>query len=229
MAVETVVARRQKIKLIAVAIVCLVLALWGAYENFVAFPRIEKEFAHFTALKAEFQALEAKDKQGTITQAEREQWKRVDTELSAFSGEPPQPPDAWDRPVNTWLYIVACGVLGVPWCLWSLWSMSRRRWRLEDDGTLHSPDGTFARDEIAEIDMSRWMDKSIATVKAGGDRSTLLDDYKYKNSDLIVGRIAHRLSPDEWTEEAKQVKRPSDESGSDSEVGPDVSASASGA
>lgn len=225
MAIETVVARRQKIKLIAVAVFCLVLAVWAAYENLVTFPRLEQNAARFAALKDEFQQLEALDKAGNITQAQREQWKRVDTEMGAFGGEPPQAPDAWDRPVNTWLYIVACGVLGVPWCLWTLWSMSRRRWRLDDVGTLRSPDGTFTHEQIADIDMSRWMDKSIATVKATGGESTMLDDYKYKNSDRIVGAIAHRLMPDEWTEDARPVKR----SEGEQNAGPDVSASASGA
>jgi hypothetical protein len=62
-------------------------------------------------------------------------------------------------------------------------------------------------DEIEDIDMSKWMSKSIATVKASGGRTVLLDDYKFKGSDLIVGAIASRFYPEDWTPDGRDLKR----------------------
>jgi hypothetical protein len=55
--------------------------------------------------------------------------------------------------------------------------------------------------------MSKWMSKSIATVKASGGRTVLLDDYKFKGTDLIVGAIASRFYPEDWTPDARDLKR----------------------
>jgi hypothetical protein len=54
------------------------------------------------------------------------------------------------------------------------------------------------------------MDKSVATVKAVDGKSTLLDDYTYKHVDRIVGAIASRLHPDDWTADARPVKKAED-------------------
>ena len=48
----------------------------------------------------------------------------------------PTNPPAYDRPVQMWLYIVGCGVMGVPWFLWQWLSVAGKRYRLDDDGTL---------------------------------------------------------------------------------------------
>ena len=51
------------------------------------------------------------------------------------------------------------------------------------------------------------MKKSIAKVEIK-DRSEpiVLDDYEYADVYLIVGALASRFHPDEWTEEAKPIK-----------------------
>ncbi|MCP3858835.1 MAG: hypothetical protein GY704_04225 [Phycisphaeraceae bacterium] len=91
-------------------------------------------------------------------------------------------------------------------------------WRLEEDGTLVTPDGSFPADQITDIDMSVWMKKSIARVEVEGPTEPIvLDDYEYENVYLIVGALAHRFHPDAWTDEAKPVK--DDEPEDDAEAG----------
>jgi hypothetical protein len=124
----------------------------------------------------------------------------------------PNKPAAYDRPMQFWLYIVGCGVLGVPSFLWPVIRTIRRMYRLDDDGTLHTPDGPIDGHQIVDIDMSRWCSssgdrRSTWTAKAvlRDGRKVLLDDHDYKNMHLIIGAIAHRLYPDQWTPEAKRI------------------------
>lgn len=112
-------------------------------------------------------------------------------------------PGAFDRHTQ-WLFILSLPF--VPWAMWVYFRTKLRVYRLEDNGTLHLPEGVWERDEIADINMDRWMSKSIAEVVHTDGRRAVLDDYKHKNLHLIVGAIASRLYPEKWTAEAKVVK-----------------------
>lgn len=112
-------------------------------------------------------------------------------------------PSKFDRQFQ-WVYI-SCIIL-VPIYLRSMFRILGRTYILEDDGTLITPGGTWSQEEIKDIDMSRWMAKSTATVDVGDGESILLDAYLYKNLDAIVGAIAHRLHPAQWQADARPVK-----------------------
>jgi hypothetical protein len=113
-------------------------------------------------------------------------------------------PGKYDR-ITQWAFILCLPC--APFFFWGYFSARRRRYTLDDDGTLHSPAGTWAADEITAIDMSRWMAKSIAwPVHKDGGR-VKLDDYKYKGLHQIVGAIASRFHPDEWDGDAKPVQQ----------------------
>ncbi|MFO0828192.1 MAG: hypothetical protein U0572_08580 [Phycisphaerales bacterium] len=189
------------------AAVCLAMGIWGWYDYAITIPRMENavaEHAQLTARKDELTAKRASG--GTLSTAEIADYERVSAELATRFKEAPTPPASYDRAVQLWLYIIGCGVLGPPMFLWPLFQAMRRKYELDDDGTLRLPEGTCNIDEIKSIDMSRWMSKSIATVTLPNGATSTLDDYQFKNLHLIVGAIAHRLHPDEWTSEAKQVK-----------------------
>jgi hypothetical protein len=119
----------------------------------------------------------------------------------------PTPPAAYDRPVQLWLYMMGCGVMGVPYFLAMWLGSAGKKYRLEDDGTLMAPEGRFAASDIQDIDMSRWMSKSIATVTVSGGKKVVLDDYKFRNVHLIVGKLAHARYPEEWTDDARDMKK----------------------
>lgn len=119
-----------------------------------------------------------------------------------------QAPSAYDRPVQ-WLFIVS--LLFVPFYGWNLLKYGPVVYRLDADGTLHLPEGTWSKDEIADIDMSRWMAKSTAVVEHVDGARIKLDAYIFKNLHLIIGSIAHRLHPDQWEEDGRKVKPASDE------------------
>ncbi|MCH8342835.1 MAG: hypothetical protein IH983_02490 [Planctomycetes bacterium] len=113
-------------------------------------------------------------------------------------------PAAYDQIVKGLLF-VPCLPMGVS-ALWMVLVVKRRKFALDEDGTLQLPKGPWKADEIADIDMTRWMAKSVAYVVHRDGARAKLDDYKYRNLHLIVGAIASRLHPGEWTVEAKPIK-----------------------
>ncbi len=125
-------------------------------------------------------------------------------------------PGKYDR-VTQWAFILCLPF--VPYYV-VMYVLARRRvYRLDDDGTLHLPGDTWKPDEIADIDMSRWMAKSIAWPVHNDGRRVKLDDYKYRNLHLIIGAIASRLHPDEWDAEAKPIDSVEDEAAEEVAVG----------
>lgn len=156
-----------------------------------------------------------------LTDEEKEEYKALKKTIEVdFENTAPEPPASYDRWVNFWVYFVGTGILGTPWFVWKLATRRGKVWRLEEDGTLVTPEGSFAADQITDIDMSIWMKKSIARVGVESQiEPIVLDDYEYENVYLIVGALAHRFHPDAWTDEAKPIK--DDEPVEDDEGGPE--------
>jgi hypothetical protein len=129
-------------------------------------------------------------------------------------------PSQLDR-ATQWAFILCLPC--APWMLWMLLVARRQVYRLEDDGSLVAPGGTWKEQDIADIDMSRWMAKSIAWVVHRDGARIKLDDYRFRDLHLVVGAIAARLHPDLWSAEAKPLGKeagsPAGEDGA--AVGPD--------
>jgi hypothetical protein len=113
-------------------------------------------------------------------------------------------PGKYDR-LTQWAFI-AC-LPCAAFFFWAYFAASRRRYTLDDDGTLHTTAGSWKADEITNIDMSQWMNKSIARVVHGDGGQVKLDDYKFRGLHVIVGAIASRLHPDDWQEDARPAER----------------------
>jgi hypothetical protein len=143
-----------------------------------------------------------------LSDAEKARYSEIkDTLTREFENTQPEPPASYDRWVNLWVYVVGTGILGTPYFAWRLFSRRGQTWRLEDDGSLVTPEGTYPADAIQDIDMSIWMKKSIAKVQVQGRAEpVVLDDYEYQDAYKIIGTLAHQFHPDEWTEDAKPVK-----------------------
>lgn len=114
-------------------------------------------------------------------------------------------PGKYDR-ITQWAFILCLPC--VPYFVVAYIVTKRRVYRLDDDGTLHMPEGTWKAGEIADIDMSRWMAKSVAWVVHRGGARIKLDDYVHKNTHLIVGAIASRMYPDQWEADGRVRKTP---------------------
>ena len=117
-------------------------------------------------------------------------------------------PSAYDRPVQ-WLFILCLPF--VPYYLWGIFSNLPKRYALDTNGTLHLPGETWAPEDIADIDMDRWMRASKAWVVHSDGHRVLLDDYVFKGIFRIVGEIAANRYPQQWTDEARKVKSPSND------------------
>jgi hypothetical protein len=206
MAITTSMQPRQFWTNSIYAVVCLVFALWGWYDYSVKYPTMQREFDAHQALSDEKAAIEElKKNQGSLDAAQIQRYEEVDAKLKEYK-EAPLAPGKYDMAIQLWLYIIGCGVLGTPYFLWNLRSIRRRTYRLEDDGTLVLPEGSFRIEELKGLDMSRWMSKSIATITLPDGREVALDDYKFKDMDKIVGVLAHQFEPGRWTDEVKPVK-----------------------
>lgn len=115
-----------------------------------------------------------------------------------------------------------------PFYMWIYFRTKRRVFELDDDGTLHSPLGEWPANSITDIDMSKWMAKSIAHVVHTDGTRLMLDDYKHRDLHLIIGAIASRLYPQDWDAQAKLVKS-SDSGDGDSGLKIEIDTGAQGA
>jgi len=234
---------------LAFALFCLGGAAWGAYDYWIAYPALQRANDELAAAKETLAQLDAAAAQGapgstsgaapraggaaaelagsvsasSLSEEDRRRYdeatdtiRRITTQ---YGGEPKQLA-AWDRPLQLWLWVVGCGVLGFPFFLWPMIRMLRRRWELDEGGTLRTPWETIPLDQVTGIDMSRWC------APTGSKRSTWkawlltrdgkrheLDDHDYLNMHQIIGFYASRFHPEEWTPEAKRVGSQGDEPG----------------
>lgn len=121
-------------------------------------------------------------------------------------------PSKFDRPMQ-WVFILC-----LPFGFYYIFAYSKmtkraRMYRLDDDGALSTPEGTWSKEDIQDIDMERWISKTgkarmtwTAKVVVENHPPILLDDYVYKDMHLIIGNLAHRFYPENWTPLAKRVK-----------------------
>ena len=128
-------------------------------------------------------------------------------------------PSRFDRPMQ-WVFIL-CLPFGF-YYFGAYLKMSNRakKYLLDDDGTLTTPEGTWTAEEIEGIDMDRWISKTgkarttwTAKVIVKGHAPVLLDDYVYKDMHLVIGKLAHKYYPKEWTPLAKRVIPRTEEDG----------------
>ena len=205
-------------RLIIIAVACVGLGIWGIYDYAVGIPNQQRSFERFETLKQDRDALETLRSQRELTESEGINYDRLKAELTQLGT--PAPPGKYDRIIKG-LVFVPCLPFG-PYLLWMCFRANRRTYRLDDDGTLHLPKGSWNAQDIKEIDMTRWMSKSIAHVVNTDGTRAKLDDFQHKDLHLIVGAIAARMQPEEWTPDARPVKAEA-ESGASPEA-PDTEA-----
>ena len=212
MAIETTLQARQKWWNILYAVICAVLGAWGAYDYWVTIPRKEAEVAAYEVAATTAEEMEAKARAaaaapGAAQTLSAEDVKAYEAAKAVVDKGKPVAPAAYDRPVQMWLYIIGCGVLGVPWFLWEWLSAASKKYRLNADGSFEFNGRTIPMEDIADIDMAKWMSKSVATVVAKDGTRITLDDYKFKNSNLIIGGIAARLYPNDWDADGRDLNK----------------------
>lgn len=191
------------------AVLCAVLGLWGAYDYWERIPRQEAAFAEYQSATERAKRYADLSVPGAprLTAEQEADYQAARDVVDRYAAGAPTPVAAYDRPLQLWVYMIGCGVIGTGWCVMSLVRTGSRSFRLDDDGTLHAGIRRIARDEVTGIDMSRWMAKSIATIQVKDGPPVVLDDYKYGGMHLIVGTYAHRFDPQVWNADATLVKK----------------------
>jgi hypothetical protein len=216
MAIQTTIQPFTLWRNLGFAVLCAVFAVWGWYDYEYKIPRLERDSAAYIAAKDTRASLEKAAEAAPLTEAQLKEMDQAKVVLAdikeRYGSAVPATPASWDRTLQLVLYVIGCGVLGVPAFLWPVIRTSRNAYRMDDDGTLHTPTGTIRGEDIVDIDMSRWCSqtgdrRSTWTAKAvlKDGRRVLLDDHDHRNMHLIIGAIAHRLYPDQWTREAKRI------------------------
>ncbi len=206
MAIRTTVAPRYVWTQMIWAVACLVLGVWGCYDLWIKIPAQEDLVERYRAATAAYAELEQKT---VRTPAEQERMEDLSTALDQFT-EAPEPPSTFDR-LTQWMFISL--LVCVPYFLWDVKKARARIYTLEDDGSLHLPGGKhWASEDIVDIDMSRWMKKSIAMVEHRDGTREKLDAYLYRDLEQIIGRIANRFYPEQWNADGTQIKpKPADQ------------------
>jgi len=192
--------------LLAYAILSLALGFWGAFDYWVRIPESEKKFAQYNASTETFERLQKKSDAAPLTTDEIAEYQAAKATKESFKDGIPAPIPTYDRPLQLWVYVIGCGVLGTPWCLWAIVKLRRQRLELDGNGTLTTDTLQLDANQIQSIDMSRWMSKSIATVHGTGGERVKIDDYMMENAHLIVGRIANRFDPGAWNTDGTKWK-----------------------
>ncbi len=189
-------------------VLCLGFGIWGGYDYWVRIPHEDAEYVEFSRIKSEKDALETQSQNPStpLSVVQIAAYERAKMEFRRYASGAPEPVPVYDRPLQLWVYVVGCGVLGTPYFIWQLLQLRRRRIDLADNGDLTVDGATLASADITGIDMSKWMSKSIAKVVGTNERSLVLDDYLLKDAHFIVGRLAHQFHPDQWKEDATKVK-----------------------
>jgi len=234
------------------AIVCIVLGVWGIWDYVVAIPRAEMQSSRTSlisdvvqpALITEMGSVEREEATvilnerlansdamdtrwigpleiyrtaliGGGIEAQNEANELLEQEITLYGNV--TPPSKFDRPMQ-WIFILC-----LPFGFYYLWKYAQMRKRarqycLDDDGTLTTPEGIWKCGEIIDIDMSRWIAKTgnarltwTAKAVVGDDEFVTLDDYIYRDMHLIIGALAHRFYPEEWTPLARMVKKVDDD------------------
>ncbi len=201
---------------VLMAVLCIGFSIWGAYDLWVTIPNRTAKADQYEQLATQMTTLESSIRTQTAggRQAAPElvqEYQRVEGELTAIApgGKVPSRPSKFDHVVQ-WIYI-SCFPLGIMPII-SLIKLSKQRYRLEDDGSVHFAgdatlgSGHWPQADIADIDMHRWMAKSIPWLVHRDGQRLKFDAYHHKNLELIVGTIAHRLHPEAWQADARPVK-----------------------
>jgi hypothetical protein len=245
-ALRTTLATRFWLKTVIMAVVCIVLGIWGIWDYAVAIPQAQLGADRGAILRDVLQPAMDTTAVGSTERTEAivllqvtaenvgetdPEWEAaVSTFIQALEGGDASnyelvfqeelkkygdivAPSKFDRPMQ-WLFILC-----IPFGFYYLWSYSKMKRRaamylLDDVGTLTTPEGSWTAQKIKDIDMGSWISKTgkarttwTAKVIVEDHGPVILDDYVYKDIHLIIGSLAHRFYPEEWTPLAKRVKK----------------------
>lgn len=216
MAITTRIAPLYGGQKIFAALLCAVFGVWGAYDYFIKIPNQEKIVAEYAEITERLRKLDGK----TVTGEELRRVQADTQRLQEISpnNAPPVAPSKFDR-VTQWFFMASFPF--APLFFWMFIKAKRQSYTLDDDGALHFTgdpqlkSGMWDHAQITDIDMERWMAKSIAYAVHSDGTRLKLDAYLHKDLHLIVGALASRFYPEKWDPQAKMIK-PAEEQAADS-------------
>ena len=216
--IKTTMKKSQQIKLIVIGVLCLVSMAYGAWQVWSRIPDRNEQFVAYRNALDSFETLTELrvEQQRDLTPQQAEEYMAAEAILADYKDDKPQPPSKYDRLINFWVWFIG-GFSGIPFVVWPFVKYRSGGWRLDSEGTLHSPKGeSFTPEEIKDIDMTSWRglinpqanNKSTWQAKLilENDRSLLLDDYLWEGMAGIIAHYAHRFHPAAWDEDGEPIE-----------------------
>ena len=137
MAIRTDIATHYLWRNIIIAVICVVLSLWGAYDFFVKIPAQQENFEAYRDTTERIATLQSTvDNGGLLSPDERAELQRLDEAIEGL--DPPEPPSTFDHLVQI-MYMSL--ILSVPWSIFVIMRTRSRQYELDDEGNLNLPDG----------------------------------------------------------------------------------------
>ncbi|MGI9495938.1 MAG: hypothetical protein ACR2NK_07800 [Mariniblastus sp.] len=184
------------LKYLFIGLICCGLAVYAAYDGFLAYPAELPRAEAWESLQTEFKAEErtklvAKWK----TMAKENGWSakqvRKDDNVAAIQNK-----IYWQ-----YAFIVIGLAIGLPCVIW--YSANRNSWIESTENGLRSSNGMeLSLDQIIKFDKKKWEKKGIGIVhfkaKTGQEGTFILDDLKFdrKITDEIVRWMESKISPE---------------------------------
>jgi len=199
MVIETRIARRYWVRKALLAFMFFAFGCLALYDGFVKYP---KEVVLYNE-NLEYEQLKQQRASSSLTQAEATRFAELDTKFSdPTMGKIPKRSQK-DIVLQHGLAVLcfpAALALVITWLI-----SARRKFIIQEDGTLIAPEGTFPPSAMTDIDMTRWMDKSIARLEINGGpdkggAAVKLDAWIYDGMDETIENLARRFHPEQYAD-----------------------------
>ena len=178
MAVEARMNPTWRNKWLLLAGFLVFFAAWSVYDALVAYPAHNQRVAKFQELKETSRLSE---------------WPEH-ARSQGWSDEDPGEPMSEGSIQTQWVQMGICLALAAM-VLGRVIYVGRTRLAADDQGLVGPSGERVPYDQIREIDKTRWDSKGIAVVHYGGDgarRKLKLDDWVYRDADVVLGEVEKR-------------------------------------
>lgn len=202
MAITSTLAPRYFIRRLLLAALFIGVGVFAGYQGWVTYPAQRTAWLEYQELLAlEEQQVQGQEIGGSaLAPADL---ARLDTLRARYTKPPRHDRTEFDIILARWVFVPLCIPIGL-FAIITVLIERRKRWVLQDDGTLVAPEGTFPARQITGIDLVRWIDKSIAAVhinggpRQPGGRSIRLDAFIHDGIEDMVLALEQRFHPERF-------------------------------
>lgn len=205
MLIETKVAKRYWVRKALLTLMFFGFGCLALYDGIVKYPKEIDAWSEYSR----YNSLKERKNTSALSRAEAQEFALLDTKFSDPSVRQPRERHERDIRIQYTLAAICFPASAVFVLTWLL--SARRKYIIREDGTLVAPEGVFPADSLTDVDMTKWMDKSIAVVEirggpAKGGTAVKLDAWIYDGLDEVIEKLARRFHPDEFSDQLPSLE-----------------------